>query len=330
MRWIIFSIVLAGFMNSSALSQDSGTCDEKGVSRKIERQSKNWERESLRFGKAESVAKKVDRRLAKGDLEECDVRRVELALLRVKSRSFDSKTSIQALEQLIQVGELGVDGDPTGFVRNLANRYESSGQIDELILFASDHLDKVTGTDRSRLMNALLFGTAKKGDVEGAYIIAVDRIQEFPDAVSLASIQMLYAMSDRLGLDEHKLQYAEFASEKFGGLFLLGPLPLYEGDDLARILERRTNPDYELEVRTPPKPNYPDYAARKGLNGTCEVFFDVDQEGRPQNIQPFCSHAAFVEESSRAIKKMRYTPFEVEGVRYTVPGFIYPLEYTIG
>lgn len=104
-----------------------------------------------------------------------------------------------------------------------------------------------------------------------------------------------------------------------------------EGDKAEKMLTEASSRNPE-EVRNwilsrHPKPDYPGTALGRGQSGFCTVVFDISVEGKPENVQPYCSSKLFLNSARRAVKRVRFenigeTPQPVQDVTY-------PLEYSI-
>lgn len=79
----------------------------------------------------------------------------------------------------------------------------------------------------------------------------------------------------------------------------------------------------------PPVPDYPIRALDRGLEGLCEVRFDVDAKGKPYNINPVCSHQIFESAAKRAVSKSEFLPRIVRGQAIERRNVVYPLEFKI-
>lgn len=80
---------------------------------------------------------------------------------------------------------------------------------------------------------------------------------------------------------------------------------------------------------SPPVPVYPIKAAERGIEGTCDVRFDVNVRGAPFNIRPECSHQVFLDEAKRAISKVQFRPQIVSGRPVERRNVIYPLAFKL-
>lgn len=79
----------------------------------------------------------------------------------------------------------------------------------------------------------------------------------------------------------------------------------------------------------PPVPVYPTRALTRGLEGACEVRFDVTAKGRPYNIVPMCSHSVFDDAAKMAVSKSEFLPRVVSGQVIERRNVVYPIEFKI-
>ncbi|MDJ0920628.1 MAG: TonB family protein [Henriciella sp.] len=89
------------------------------------------------------------------------------------------------------------------------------------------------------------------------------------------------------------------------------------------ISERRAEPI------APPVVTYPNTAITRGLEGDCEVTFDVSAKGQPFNVQPVCTHSVFEREAKRAIQNVSFMPRIRRGQAVERRGVVYPLEFRL-
>ncbi len=59
-------------------------------------------------------------------------------------------------------------------------------------------------------------------------------------------------------------------------------------------------------VRIPPI--YPIRAAERGIEGECDVLFDINENGVPFNIRPTCTNSIFIYAVKKAVQKWKYQP----------------------
>lgn len=67
----------------------------------------------------------------------------------------------------------------------------------------------------------------------------------------------------------------------------------------------------------------------RGLVGSCEVYFDVDEAGTVVNPWAVCTNTAFCKESVRAVGLMKYAPRVEDGVAVRMNRLRYPLVFTM-
>jgi len=116
------------------------------------------------------------------------------------------------------------------------------------------------------------------------------------------------------------------------------PTPKIEGAaptelNLGRMQSLAIDPvaisDRDAQPIRPPVPTYPQRAAERGIEGSCEVRFDVDTRGKPYNIQASCSDSVFVREAERAVGRVEFAPKIVRGKAAERRNVVYPLEFKL-
>lgn len=85
--------------------------------------------------------------------------------------------------------------------------------------------------------------------------------------------------------------------------------------------------DRDAQPIRPPLPSYPSRAAERGLEGSCDVRFDVDTRGRPYNIEADCTDSIFKREAERAVQKVEFAPKIIRGKAVERRNVVYPLEF---
>ncbi|WP_291075840.1 energy transducer TonB [Hyphomonas sp.] len=87
--------------------------------------------------------------------------------------------------------------------------------------------------------------------------------------------------------------------------------------------------DRDAQPIRPPTPSYPQRAAERGTEGSCEVRFDVDTRGRPYNISATCTDNVFRREAERAVSKVEFAPKIIRGQAAERKNVVYPLEFKL-
>lgn len=101
----------------------------------------------------------------------------------------------------------------------------------------------------------------------------------------------------------------ESMSTVVGGLPEFDRPSLAGGDISFDISDRDAQPLVRLEPQFPPR------LLERGIEGTCDVQFDVTPEGTPTNVQIIrCSNSGFESASIRAVERWRYQPRVQDGV----------------
>ncbi|MEM7766476.1 MAG: energy transducer TonB [Pseudomonadota bacterium] len=81
------------------------------------------------------------------------------------------------------------------------------------------------------------------------------------------------------------------------------------------------------ELLVPAPLEYPQTMERYALDGTCEVLFDIAENGAAVNIRPTCSHDGFVREAARAVAVVRFSPPYHCGAPVVREDVTYPLVF---
>lgn len=87
--------------------------------------------------------------------------------------------------------------------------------------------------------------------------------------------------------------------------------------------------DRDAQPIRPPAPSYPQRAAERGVEGSCDVRFDVDTRGRPYNVEATCTDNIFKREAERAVNRVEFAPKIIRGQAAERRNVVYPLEFTL-
>ena len=87
--------------------------------------------------------------------------------------------------------------------------------------------------------------------------------------------------------------------------------------------------DRDAQPIRPPVPTYPSRAAERGIEGSCEVRFDVDTRGKPKNIVADCTDRLFVREAERAVEKVEFAPKIIKGKAVERANVVYPIDFNL-
>lgn len=85
----------------------------------------------------------------------------------------------------------------------------------------------------------------------------------------------------------------------------------------------------ELVAVRPPVPVIPAAAISRGVSGSCNVTFDVDTAGRPQNVAAQCTDNVFRAEAERAVRRAEFLPAIRNGQPVIQKNAIYPIEFIV-
>lgn len=78
-----------------------------------------------------------------------------------------------------------------------------------------------------------------------------------------------------------------------------------------------------------PLPAYPPRAASRGLEGYCEISFDLDPRGKPYNLEALCSDPMFRNSSIKAVRSAEFAARIVDGKPIGQEGLVYPITFKL-
>lgn len=85
----------------------------------------------------------------------------------------------------------------------------------------------------------------------------------------------------------------------------------------------------ELVAVRPPVPTIPAAAISRGISGSCNVTFDVDTAGRPQNVAAQCTDNVFLAEAERAVRRAEFLPAIRNGQPVIQKNAVYPIKFIV-
>ena len=128
-----------------------------------------------------------------------------------------------------------------------------------------------------------------------------------------------------------RIEAAKAEQPQEGLASILGALPDINPDavgsgDIDFVVSDR---DVQPLVRIPPQ--YPPRAAERGLEGTCDMVFDVLPDGTidADSIQADCTSSLFARAASRAIARYKYAPKIVNGEAVVQRGLRQTIEFEL-
>lgn len=87
--------------------------------------------------------------------------------------------------------------------------------------------------------------------------------------------------------------------------------------------------DRDAQPISPPQVTYPQRAAERGTEGSCEVRFNVNARGEPYDVEATCTDQVFRREAERSVSRVRFAPKIVRGAAVERRNVVYPLEFTM-
>ncbi|WP_421785960.1 energy transducer TonB [Hyphobacterium sp.] len=111
---------------------------------------------------------------------------------------------------------------------------------------------------------------------------------------------------------------------------IVGNIPEFDTPELnsGNVSFNVSDRDAQPLVRIPPQ--YPVRAAERGLEGYCDMLFNVSPDGTPVDIQATnCTSSMFERSSIRAVERWRYSQRIVDGVPQMRRGVQTRIEYEL-
>ncbi|MBU3919455.1 energy transducer TonB [Hyphomonas sp.] len=174
-------------------------------------------------------------------------------------------------------------------------------------------LDYVIGSYRAKCFEQSLEAALRLKEMESGK----------PQTPTYAYLILNYWKLDRI--DEGRSIYEE-SLQVFGPVrppcISISCTPGMSRPDFERKLSNR-----EAQVIRPPKPAYPPEAIVLGIDGTCNVVFDVDIEGIPKNVVATCSHDVFKEVAEQSVRAIEFSPKIVRGTAVERRNVVYPFQF---
>jgi len=99
--------------------------------------------------------------------------------------------------------------------------------------------------------------------------------------------------------------------------------------DYQMLMGRQYDAAYSPDAVTPPTLRYPTPMRLARKSGSCDVRFDLTEEGVPNNLSAECNEDGFKEESLRAVAEVRFSELTIDGVPRRTFNLVYPLEFRI-
>ncbi|MEL6662730.1 MAG: TonB family protein [Pseudomonadota bacterium] len=80
---------------------------------------------------------------------------------------------------------------------------------------------------------------------------------------------------------------------------------------------------------SPPLPQFPRRMAERGVEGACEVRFNVNARGEPVDIDADCTDIGFARAAEQAVARVRFFPKIVRGQAVERRNVVYPLDFRL-
>ena len=263
---------------------------------------------------------------------------IRTMILEAIAYSADPEEAIPALE-IIYKRNLNEGPKLANFIDILGRQYAATGRNTKLQELINRHPNLYHRT-LSKLQSGLTISLAQNGELASATEAAEQLLEMSSDDPRLYHYEIAIAVAEVAEDSDTAAGLAAVAERKFGQLHW----PSEQLDDFETkfefIYRQRFDPEFkdssaahiqhhDARPKRPPIVNYPNRAMQKGAQGNCEVHFDVSKNGKPINLDAYCTSDLFERESIKALSRVRFEPATYKGVPYTRYNVVYPIEFTI-
>lgn len=329
MRFVLFVFVTLFAALPHAQSAEPSSCKMSDVPKKVQDRGVAWLGESRRWGQADDVLKDVKTAIDAGEFSECEMAYIAQVRHRVMARTKDPETSIPALEAFVRDTTPETNSGWSNDVVRLSKQYKKVQAFSELAILGETYMDVIKPDHRHALESSFYIGLIGMGESERALDFLQTQFELDRSALTRHELRYALALSQRLGVSDLESRLETEMTNRTGRVSMPGPLPAFEGDMLDNLIARDTGTRYQVTITKPPIPMYPLAAARRSLNGTCDVKFDISKTGKPKKIKAECSNSVFERSARQAFKRARYEPLVIDGIAYDMTSITYPLEFNI-
>ncbi|MEO1662864.1 MAG: TonB family protein [Pseudomonadota bacterium] len=328
----IWILILTGlsivFSVPHALAEEE--CSRRDLSADFRDRYDDWNWAERTGTNVEEALEDVNVFLAGSSIPGCEKTAAERVSWRLRAESSDPAISIPVLELFVSSSDAETNPNWNRHVDRLATAYIRSNQYEMAQTFSEEHLPDVDRWAAAALEKVILHAMIGQNDLDGALERLVATREMSRSALNRHDAQFGYALAIRQGQQSEADAFEAYAKKNLDGLLFPGAPPVFEGDELDNLIARNMTTKYLVEMLNLPVPNYPSSAASRGLEGNCEVYFDVDTDGKPVNVEPICTHRYFKRSARKALSDVRFKPLNIDGVDYPMTSIVYPLEYRLG
>jgi len=306
-------------------------CDSTEASKRAARKIEGWYKDTGRALRANQdvlkILQKIEEEYAKDRYDCSDRNAFYGASLFIGAKSKTPSVKAQALGVIVQSTTYDDGSDKVSNMYSLIHAFEVSRDFSALATLAARELPAAPDGLKTMLANIHATSLADQAQYDEALNTLLPVLNTAAKQRDRNPFHLAIALAQELGDAEVERLVREKAGTTFTALRMPAPHPLAGDDLLETLIMRNAGVLHETRLTRHPVPSYPNGPANRGEEGECNVFMDVDTEGRPYNIEAECTDAAFRRASEKAIEDVRFEPLVIDGAVYEQFGVMYPLEY---
>jgi len=330
--------IAAASPEAAAQAAEAAPCQVSDVSPRADKKIKQWYRKTARLPSyrkddirdhINSILSDIQAESQKDKYTCRDREAFYGASIFVSAESPDPLTAAAALDVIVQSLEYDDSGTKEEKLRTLIHKLRDAERPQALVLIDQRERAAAPASLKPQLTWAHAIGLLGQDRPAEALDLLLPLLDTFGEEDSRTPFRTAYAIALHQGDEALAAEIEARAETYFSGFDMPPPHPLAGNDLLETMKMRLIGTLLYPEPGEPPRPSYPSEAASHGMEGYCDVHFDIDTRGRPMNVDAECSDREFRKESEKAVAALRFDPLIVDGQAYERHAIIYPLEYQL-
>lgn len=334
-RLLALSATAAFILSAPATAQTMKpeACDSTEASKRAERKIEGWYKDTGRALRANQdvlkILRKIEEEYAKDRYDCSDRNAFYGASLFIGAKSKTPSVKAQALGVIVQSTTYDDGSDKVSNMYSLIHAFQVRRDFSALAALAARELPAAPEGLKTKLAHIHATTLADQGQYDEALNTLLPVLNTAAKRRDRNPFHLAIALAQELGDAEVERMVREKADATFTALRMPAPHPLAGDDLLETLIMRNAGVLHETRPTRHPVPSYPDGPTYGEKEGQCNVFMDVDSEGRPYNIEAECTDDAFRRASEKAIEDVRFEPLVIDGTAYDQFGIEYPIEYRV-
>lgn len=218
-----------------------------------------------------------------------------------------------------------------GAITNLAARFVEAGEFQVALDLIRHGREKFPGEDSLVPLEVLLLARAghpEEAKIAGDALLAGSWDNPRPHIIPRAGWIRL-AVSDMAGDSEDEASVIALLKQH-----VTGDVDQQLARDRASATAALLLTEGYFQLSHPPhikfpRPDYPRKMLAAGKSGKCDLHFDIDEKGKPQEIAAKCTDSGFANAAIEGLRKGSFRPAVVDRKVHRVLDVSYPMEFNL-